>query len=72
MTSIDLIVNAISQHIGTSAAEAEFRMHPDDWDELRKSSEVKWSLSTDLRTQRFYGLHIVLDETAPRLPRKPK
>lgn len=70
MTSIDLIVNAISQLKGTSAAE--FRMHPDDWDELRKSSEVKWAMSTDLRTQCFNGLRIVLDETAPRLPRKPK
>jgi hypothetical protein len=49
--------------------ESEYRLHPEDFDELVRQSvslvEQPWD-----RPERIFGLRIVVDPDAPRLPRK--
>lgn len=46
---------------------SDFRIHPDDWEELRKQL-VRFPSDTPKTS--FLGVKIIIDENAERLPRK--
>ncbi len=46
---------------------SDFRIHPDDWEELRKQL-VRFPSDTPKTS--FLGVKIIVDENAERLPRK--
>lgn len=48
----------------------EYRLHPDDWDALRKSAKPHMVSSAGPTLNEFCGLKIILDWDAERLPRK--
>lgn len=49
---------------------AEFRIHPDDWDEIRKEAKPHLINPAGLERNLFSGVPIVLDRTVARLSRK--
>ena len=57
----------------TYKVPTEYKVHPDDWDELRtqlKSHMVTYPNNDPLRGPELFGLRIVLDYSAKRLPSK--
>jgi len=57
----------------TYKVPTEYKIHPDDWAELRtqlKPQEVTYHSNDPLRGPDVFGLRIVLDYSAERLPRK--
>lgn len=58
----------------TALPPKEYRLHPDDYAELRRSCLTRLTSypNEDALPPSFSGVPLVIDETAPRLPRKPK
>lgn len=57
----------------TYKAPTEYKIHPDDWNELRmqlKPHMVTYPNYDPLRGPEILGMRIVLDYSAERLPRK--
>lgn len=57
----------------TYKVPTEYKVHPDDWAELRiqLKPHVTYPNNDPLRWPEIFGLRIVLDYSAERLPRKP-
>lgn len=51
-------------------APTEYKIHPDDWDELRTQLKPHMAAIAQNGAISVVGLRIVLDYTAARLPRK--
>ncbi len=57
----------------TYKVQTEYKVHPDDWDELRmqlKPHMITYPNADPLRGPEIFGLRIVLDYSAERLPTK--
>lgn len=50
----------------------EFKIHPDDYDELKRQAAPYLPYPAPGVPDRFMGLNIVIDATADRLPRKKR
>jgi hypothetical protein len=66
--SLDNMLVAMVAARAVQPLPREYRMHPDDYAELKRSESLK--VRTPLEWKTFGGLDIVLDPQAPRLPRK--
>lgn len=57
----------------TDRVPTEYKIHPDNWNELRtqlKPHQVTYANNDPLRGPEVFGMRIVLDYSAERLPRK--
>lgn len=57
-----------AEEIGRPATE--YRIHPDDYEALKEQTKDQRGYLADWRPDSIFGLRIVLDADAPRLPRK--
>lgn len=74
MSTLNQMLNAMEALQGAPALPTEYRLHPDDIAELRSSYRREVSIGRcDLQPlTHLFGLRIVADENAERLPRKPR
>ncbi len=66
MNLVDEMNMAIQKAKGIGTPITEYRIHPDDYSALRSQVKV---FTSDPQTHHF-GLRLILDEQAARLPRK--
>lgn len=66
MTLIDEMRKAIQAVKDIGTPQTEYRIHPDDYAEMR--SQVNVISSAELT--RLDGMKLILDQDAPRLPRR--
>ena len=65
----DRFPNAVIDTTQILSGEREFRIHPADARELREAMRFCWP--DNAPRDFFYGVRLIEDVEAPRLPRKP-
>lgn len=69
MGIIDEIIAAKEAIDKLGKAATEYRIHPDDYDDLREACRDFLNYPARGAANNFNGLKIILDHNAPRLPR---
>lgn len=70
MTTITSMLAAVKKAEEIGRPATEYRMHPDDYEALKAQTKDQRFYPADRQPDSVFGLRIVLDVDAPRLPRR--